>query len=585
MADPISNLRSSLSQHCNTLFVGELPHLQRSEHPSTALRDIASNWPQQISHSDKAQIIHNFCTATSSMELKTVICASCAERVHTRDVSNRFVSDLDLNVLRNPLSASSDVVPPLPYTEGPLAGILVDPTGVHRDRDGVLYLSLCAPCKNALLRKKLPRFALVNLNIIGAVPPELQSLTLVEELIVSRCRAKMCIVKLQDRKDDVDLPVVQRGVKGHIIIFPQHPEWLPDVMPPAMDDIISPICMLFCGSTIPTLQWLKEKACPLVVRREVVLAALRWLSVHNPLYHDITIDMDRISMLPDNDVLNYHIEQVETSVAAHTLVSRYDGLDSHPTEPPPDASVQFESVLITDIDANAPSYQLKTAALRHAKRGGSFIQIPHDPNPVNEFFNPVMFPMLYPTLFPYGIGGFEDRHRLVPISFENHIKHMLSLNDKCFQEHYSFMFVAFNIIQRRKLLLHTSLRVNCKNFHSWAQKFVDVSIDTIQTLAERASGGSIPTATTNDERQVLDLLKEVKLISANIPGSAASHLTMRNEIRANIISLGVPSFYVTVNPADVYNPMVVMDMVIFRTIFFELLVFFTFTFLTLHFAY
>ena len=29
----------------------------------------------------------------------------------------------------------------------------------------------------------------------------------------------------------------------------------------------------------------------------------------------------------------------------------------------------------------------------------------------------------------------------------------------------------------------------------------------------------------------------------------------------------------------------VMDMVIFRTIFFELLVFFTFTLLTLHFAY
>ena len=32
-------------------------------------------------------------------------------------------------------------------------------------------------------------------------------------------------------------------------------------------------------------------------------------------------------------------------------------------------------------------------------------------------------------------------------------------------------------------------------------------------------------------------------------------------------------------------PTTVMDMVIFRTIFFELLVFFTFTLLTLHFAY
>ena len=44
---------------------------------------------------------------------------------------------------------------------------------------------------------------------------------------------------------------------------------------------------------------------------------------------------------------------------------------------------------------------------------------------MNEFFNPSIFPMLYPTLFPYGIGGFDDRRRLVPIGLENHVKHML----------------------------------------------------------------------------------------------------------------------------------------------------------------
>jgi len=98
--------------------------------------------------------------------------------------------------------------------------------------------------------------------------------------------------------------------------------------------------------------------------------------------------------LPENDVLSYHIEHIETSAAARALVSRYDSSDSHPTEPPPDASVEFESVLVTDVDANAPSHQLKTAALQHAKRGGSSIQIPHDPNPMNEFFNPAMFPSL-----------------------------------------------------------------------------------------------------------------------------------------------------------------------------------------------
>jgi len=51
-------------------------------------------------------------------------------------------------------------------------------------------------------------------------------------------------------------------------------------------------------------------------------------------------------------------------------------------------------------------------------------------------------------------------------------------------------------------------------------------------------------------------MKEVKAISCNVPGSPESHLTMRNEICANILSFGVPSFFITVNPADVYNPVV-----------------------------
>ena len=391
--DSIGVLRSLLGRHRDT-FPARQPDMWRdsrfnSKEDSTVLGDIANNWPQRISHVDKTRIVRDFRTATSLNMLKTVACASCAEKVCARDALNNPVADLDLDILRNPSISSGQISmdPPLPYTEGPLTGILVDPTGVHCDEDGTLYLSLCPPCRSALSRRKLPRFALANLNVIGAVPPELESLTLVEELIISRCRAKLCIMKLQDHNDDVDLPTAQRGMKGHIIIFPQHPKNLPDVMPPHISDIIAPICILFCGSTAPTPQWMKEKARPLVVRREVVLKALYWLRTHNPLYHKVVIDMDRISMFPDNNILNYHIESVEVSAAVRTLVSRYDMSDSHLSGPPPDTSAVFESAVITDVDANAPSHQLKAAALWHAKQGGSFVQVPHDSNPVNEFFS------------------------------------------------------------------------------------------------------------------------------------------------------------------------------------------------------
>src|ERR1700683_3134150 len=68
-------------------------------------------------------------------------------------------------------------------------------------------------------------------------------------------------------------------------------------------------------------------------------------------------------------------------------------------------------------------------AIEKKKKGGAYIQIPHDPQPVNEFFHSKLFPKMYPTLFPYGIGGFEDQTRLQTIAFERHVKHLFNLTD------------------------------------------------------------------------------------------------------------------------------------------------------------
>ena len=575
MTHSIKAFRSTLRTHCSSLRVatkatrncGQEPVLNPLDGCEVTLAAVAENWPQRVPHAEKASIIHDFRTLTSSSALKSFTCASCAEHVRNTKQCDICITDIDLGILRYPgppVTLASDTIcfsPPMPFADGPLHGVLVDPAGVLHQTDGSVSLLLCPPCKSALSRKKLPRFSLANLNVLGNVPSELSDLTLVEELIVSRCRAKLCVVKLQDHRDDVELPTVQRGIKGHVIVFPQHPETVSEVIPAPLNDIVTPICVIFCGSMRPSLQWLKEKARPLVVRREAVLKALQWLRTHNALYQDIVIDATRISALPEEDVLDYNIEHIPFSAVSHALVSRYDApmeTTSFSRDIPPssDDQIQFEKVVITDVDAHAPSYQLKAAALRHAKRGGSFIEVPHDPHPVNEFFNPSMFPMLYPTLFPYGIGGFEDRRRAVPIGLENHVKHMLALADKRFQQHYSFMFVVFNVLQRRKLLLHTSLRVSQNNFDTWARRFACVSTEAINSLAAQTSTGFQPTPATDDERLALELMKEVRAISSNIPGSPESLLTRRNEIRATILSLGVPSFFITVNPADVYNPII-----------------------------
>ena len=51
-------------------------------------------------------------------------------------------------------------------------------------------------------------------------------------------------------------------------------------------------------------------------------------------------------------------------------------------------------------------------------------------------------------------------------------------------------------------------------------------------------------------------MKEVKAITSHVPSSSTSEVKMRNEIKSLILDQGMPHFYVTINPADVYNPLV-----------------------------
>ncbi|TFK91103.1 hypothetical protein K466DRAFT_444903, partial [Polyporus arcularius HHB13444] len=220
----------------------------------------------------------------------------------------------------------------------------------------------------------------------------------------------------------------QRGLKGHIIVYPQRPGDLTKVLPLPVEDVITPICVIFVGSSPPSRKWLEEKAKPLIVRRERILRALLWLQAHNPLYRDVTIDYDHLRQLPENGLLPYQIQCVEDNAAEDTLTSRYDR--PLPTDlPGPGYSSAihdaFQRVVVTDVDGRAPPNELRAAAVRHIKRkGGGFLQIPHGPTPVNEFSNPDLFPSMYPTLFPYGIGGLEDKKRVSPLSLNRHASHL-----------------------------------------------------------------------------------------------------------------------------------------------------------------
>lgn len=327
------------------------------------------------------------------------------------------------------------------------------------------------------------------------------------------------------------------------------------------------MCVIFVSSKAPTLRWLCEKAKPLIVRCEKIRAALHWLKEHNPLYKDVEISDTQLAALPCNDLLPVHVEHVLPSAAQDVLTSRYDS--SSVADPDPDpalppsartiehAEAEFSKVVVTDVDGHAPAKELWAAAVRHVKeKGGAYVEVPHGPCPVNEFCNPSLFPQIYPCLFPYGIGGFEDDRRVSPLGFQRHVRHVLALRDPRFREHHSFMFTAFNILQHRSILLHSSLKVCKSRFASVMADYASVSDAAVARVCARIASTHRVHAEDDEECRVLKLMNDVQLVTRQVPGSSGARLAMRNEVRALMYSKGMPSFFITINPADVYNPLI-----------------------------
>ena len=568
--DPSSNLSRLRRSLCT--YVDRLKQCQRER---VARVSRAGSWPVVIPDDKKTEIVRRYREATSSVALKTFVCASCSANKHSTDRVDVGLVDVNLELLKRPdrRLVDGEIVHPRwldLQCEGPafiaphevLRDVLVAGEGVVESDGRVSALLFCGACWGSLRKGRTPDLSLANHMYLGDVPAELRGLTVVEEAMIARCRAKSWIIQLREVEGS-SVPNAQRGLRGHIIVFPQEPERVVDLLPPPIEDVITPICVIFVGSSPPSKEWLRKHARPLLVRKEKVFAALQWLRAHNPFYKDIRINHGVLQSLGNEDVLPVHLEVVPPSFSLDSLTARYDTAvrsPSHPSRPETEARDSddvFETVVVANVDPNAPSHVLRAAAMEHVmKLGKSYVQVPHGARPVGDINNPAFFPLIYPTLFPYGLGTPEDLSRRRRVSLKRHVKHWLELSDPRFQTHYSFIFTAFNVLQKRSILLHSSLKIDRRLFDAFRSDFATVSPSAVRAVAERLVGGEHITCFTGEEKKVRELLQQVSHVTSHVQGSSSSRVLMRNEIRALMIEKGLPSFYITTNPADVHSPIV-----------------------------
>ncbi|KAJ6537989.1 hypothetical protein B0H19DRAFT_962042, partial [Mycena capillaripes] len=131
-------------------------------------------------------------------------------------------------------------------------------------------------CSSSLKHGKTPSLALANYNYLGQVPLELQELAVTEETMIARCRAKCWIIQLKE-ENDYSIPVTTRSARSCNCVPAETVCHFAKVLPLSIDEVITPVCVLFVASHPPTSEWLRKKEKPLTVPKENVLKALAWL--------------------------------------------------------------------------------------------------------------------------------------------------------------------------------------------------------------------------------------------------------------------------------------------------------------------
>ncbi|CAF4402691.1 unnamed protein product, partial [Rotaria magnacalcarata] len=139
--------------------------------------------------------------------------------------------------------------------------------------------------------------------------------------------------------------------------------------------------------------------------------------------------------------------------------------------------------------------------------------IPRGNKPANEYSNPNLLLGVFPTLFPYGCGALEDSSRPVQINFREHVRYLLSYGDRRFEEHYSFIFVLFNILQRRTACFHAQLMTSRSYFQQSAQLLETLSSEDVATALLNISKASY--SKVSDEK-INTLMKHIKVVGGHV---------------------------------------------------------------------
>lgn len=154
----------------------------------------------------------------------------------------------------------------------------------------------------------------------------------------------------------------------------------------------------------------------------------------------------------------------------------------------------------------------------------------------------------FPTLFPYGQGGFEVERR-VNLPYEAHVRWALQYEDRRFRKDPHFPFQVFGVCQKRQVCRAATLQMKRGSYFRLQPLLTTLSADDLTKASREETRG-----VTFSNPAVRALRSQLTAVKSKVRGSDESRISVRGKIWGTNLLHNPPSLWVTINPADTQDP-------------------------------
>jgi hypothetical protein len=337
-----------------------------------------------------------------------------------------------------------------------------------------VFNSECSDClddrmKNSTTEGFVPLFGRLNNLDPGPMPPELPTLSPIEEMLLARVHIFMEVrqhrgLQYKYRGHICNFSVNTAKVFDRLPLLPSHLDIIILKPPPSPDDDPEAV----------NRQFRKDYK----VRRAVVMQWLLFLTANHPGYSDILINTSTLNALPEDDYVDNQLTTIVRDPSIPVVQSQQSSparSSSNPWDPSPSPAQDSEFgrsssygasvwddlnaeddlppevVVVPDMlsdltEFDALRQQMQSNTRENFLSMGSIRRTPIADLDAKERCLSLAFPSLYPT----GLAEFVQP-RLRDISYHSYVKLMLCYRDGRFARHPRFRYAAFNTIMRRQL--------------------------------------------------------------------------------------------------------------------------------------